>query len=84
MRAVTYEGDGVLSLNYMWLPTFIGLNAILKTQMERDLHDQLKGLSSSDADLDRAHDAVVAYLVQRFSDVRGLDLYLDALKYIEP
>lgn len=84
MRVVTYIGDGVLELNYMWLPTAIGMNSVLKQEIEKSLSSELKGLPLDDAGLDKAHQIVVDFLVAKFPEVEGLDLFLDAMKYLEP
>jgi hypothetical protein len=84
VRAVIGVGKGALELNYMWLPTFIGMNGPLKQDMERDLQEKMKGIAADEDGLDYAHDLVVKYLTAKFSDVKGLDLYLDAMKYLEP
>lgn len=84
MRAVVDVGGGVLELNYMWLPTFIGMNGPLKQEMEKDLQAAMCGVEVGDEGLDKAHELVVSYLVNKFPDVKGLDLYLDAMKYLEP
>lgn len=83
MRAVVQVEPGVLEVNYMWLPTAIGLNAIIKQEMERELTESLKGLVLDEQGLDRAHDTVVAFLEKKFPDVLGLGRFLDAMKYIE-
>ena len=84
MRAIIDAGKGVVELNYMWLPTFIGMNAVLKQRMEKDLQAELRGVELDDRGLDRAHDLVVDYVVKQFPNIKGLDLYLDGLKYLEP
>lgn len=84
MRAIIDVGKGTVELNYMWLPTFIGMNAVLKQQMEKDLQAELRGVQLDDAGLDRAHDLIVDYVVKKFPHIKGLDLYLDALKFLEP
>ena len=84
MRAIVDVGKGVVELNYMWLPTFIGMNAVLKERMEKDLQAELRGVELDDKGLDRAHDLVVDYVVKQFPNIKGLDLYLDGLKFLEP
>lgn len=83
MKAVVAVESGVLELNYLWLPTFIGMNSVLKQEMEKALADKLQGLPMDAAGLDKAHDIVVDFLEQRFPDIRGLGRFLDAMKYIE-
>jgi len=83
MRAVVALGHGVLELNYMWLPTFLGMNSSLKTEMEKELQEKLKGIVLDERGLDRAHDIVVKYLQSKFPDILGLDRFLDGMKYID-
>ncbi len=83
MRAIVLAGDGAVELNYMWLPTFIGMNAVLKREMENELQSTLLGIPLTEQGLDEIHQKVVEYLVKKFPDARGLDMYLDALKYVE-
>lgn len=83
MRAIVDLGDGSVELNYLWLPTVIGMNAGLKREMERDLQGKLTGIRLDDEGLDKAHAIVVDYLVQKFPWVRGLADYLNAVKHVE-
>jgi len=83
VRAVTLTGPGVLELNYMWLPTFLGMNAVLKQEMEKDLQEKLVGIPLDEKGLDRAHMIVVEYVEKKFPDIRGLGRYLDAMKYLD-
>lgn len=83
MRAIVHTGDGVVELNYLWLPTVIGMNASLKQLMEKALKEELKLIPLDEAGLDRAHDIVVKYLLDKFPSVRGLDKYLDGMRYLE-
>ncbi len=84
MRSVTLSAPGVLELNYMWLPTFLGMNAVLKREMEGELQGRLVGIRLDEKGLDRAHEIVVEYLVKKFPEIRGLDRFLDAMKHLDP
>ena len=83
MRAVVHVDHGVLELNYMWLPTAIGMNSLLKQEIEKTLAEKLQGLPLDDAGLDKAHDVVVEFLESKFPDIQGLGRFLDGMKYIE-
>lgn len=83
MRAVVPIEYGTLEINYMWLPTAIGMNAVLKQEMEKILAEKMKGRTMSEFNLDIAHDTVVEFLEERFPDIKGLGRYLDAMKYLE-
>ncbi len=80
MRVVVATDPGVLELNYLWLPTFIGMSNAVKKEIEDLLAKELEG---KPLDEDAAHNLVVSFLVKRFSNVRGLEEFLDGLKYVE-
>lgn len=82
MRAVVATDSGVLEINWMWLPTFVGLNAALKAELEKELAAKLEGAELTEASLDRAHMLVVQYLEKKFPALKGIENYLDALKYV--
>ena len=84
MRAVVHVAEGVLELNFMWLPTAIGMNSLLKKELEASLASKLQGLPLDEPTLDKAHELVVEFLVQKLPEVKGLARYLDGLKYLEP
>jgi hypothetical protein len=83
MRAIFVSGQGEVTLNYMWLPTWIGMNRQIKADIEKDLTQKMCGIEMSEDGLDRAHDIVVEYLTLKFGDIRGLRDYLDAMKFVE-
>jgi hypothetical protein len=81
MRAVVATRPGVLELNFMWLPTFIGMNSAMATELQAHLKEKLVGVELTEQVLDFAHDQVLDFLAQRFP-VEGLRDYLDALKFV--
>lgn len=83
MKAVVALEAGVVELNYLWLPTFIGMNSVLKAEMEKELASQLTGVVLDEQGLSKAHNLVVSFLTKKYPDIKGLDRYLDALKFIE-
>lgn len=82
MRVVTVNGL-VVELNYMWLPTWLGQNALFKQQLESDLREQIEGLELTEHNLDKIHTMVLTYIVEKNPHVRGLFDYLDGLKFVE-
>jgi len=82
MRAVVVVGPGELELNWTFLPSFIGMNALLKQELEKALKPLIEGQDWTESSLDRAHDLVLDYLTKKFSGLQGLCEYLDALKYV--
>ena len=82
VRAVVQTGPGILELNYSWLPTWIGMNAALKKEIDAALASQLVGETLDEIGLDYAHRLVVDFLVQRFPNIVNLHLYLDELRSV--
>lgn len=83
MRFVERTGPGQLGLNYMWLPTFIGMNAALVAEVEAKISPILLGRELTEETLDVAHQLVLDTLVQRFPAQSGLFDYLDGIKYVD-
>jgi hypothetical protein len=83
MRVVFVSAPGEVSLNYMWLPTWLGMNTRFKTELEKEVGAQLQGILLDDAGLDKVHDAIIEAIITKFSSIPGLRDYLDALKFVE-
>lgn len=83
MLLVERTGPGAVGLNYMWLPTWIGLNAELIRDIEKAVSARVVGRELTEATLKTAHQAVLDYLVGRFPEQEGLFDYLDGIKYIQ-
>lgn len=81
MRTVIKTGPGEVQFNWMWMPTWIGMNTVLKKDIEEVIGKKLVGLPLDDATLDMAHEMVIDYLDQRFSEFQ-LREYLDSLKFV--
>jgi len=82
MRSVVAVENGVVEVNWTWLPTFIGMNSLVKAELEKELATKIEGRILDDATLDMAHDLVVKFLEYKFPSIKGMDAYLDALKYV--
>ena len=80
--AVVQTSSGVLELNYSWLPTWMGMNASLKKEIEDALGKELVGKPLDEFGLLDAHACVVDFLVQRFPQITGLRDFLDGLRYL--
>lgn len=80
MRLV-HAVDKAVELNFMWLPTWLGQNAKFKQQLEKDLAPQIQGMALTEENLDKIHDMVLNYIVEKFS-IPGLFDYLDGLKFV--
>ena len=82
MRAVVHVAAGIVELNFMWLPTWIGMNAGAKKEVENKLKDLIEGMAITPDNLDRMHEMVIDELVALNPAVNGLREYLDGLKYV--
>jgi hypothetical protein len=82
MRAVVVTGPGELELNYMMLPTFIGMNAALKKELEAVVKPLIEGKPWTESTVDEAHELVLDFLEKKFPPIAGLRDYLDGLKYV--
>ncbi len=83
MRFLQRTAPGVLGLNYMWLPTWVGMNSNLIKEIEEHVTPILAGQAITDELLDQADGLIINYLVQKFPYITGLFEYLDGLKYVE-
>lgn len=82
MRLVDRTGPGMLSLNYMWLPTFIGLNSSLVLEIDRAVAEAVTGLPLDEQALDAANRVAHDFIQKRFPNIEGLFDYIDGLKYV--
>jgi hypothetical protein len=87
MRLVQATDEGVVELAFMWLPTFIGMNAKKLQEVEEKLKDKLeafKGKPFTEEVLDELHDLLLDFLEEEYRGIDGLRDYLDAIKYVQP
>ena len=82
MRLVVATEPGVLELNWLWLPTWMGHNSELRKNMEQRLTQSIVGRPMTDDVLDSVHQLVIDYLCEAFPEIKGLRDYLDALKFV--
>jgi hypothetical protein len=59
----------VASLNYMWMPTWLGLNAELLADMEKQLAEKFVGCVCDDKTLLAMHCTVKMFLRERFPEL---------------
>lgn len=83
MRLIAVDGKEVF-LNYMFLPTFIGLNKAIQQELEVKFSSMLVGKEATEDLLDETHEAILDFIEERFPDVDGLRDYLDAMKFVHP
>lgn len=82
MRAVILTDPGTLELNWMWLPTWIGMNTRLKQEIEREIAPLVEGREITDQDLDQINNEVIR-LILKHCPLEGVGDYLDGLKFIQ-
>lgn len=82
MRTVVATDEGILELNWTWLPTFIGMNSVLKEELEKELGTRVEGRILDDATLDFADRLVRDFLAKKFNGIKGMTDFLDGLKYV--
>lgn len=82
MRLVDRTGPGTISLNFMWLPTWIGMNAQLIKEIEEAVAGEIVGRVLTDDTLDLAGARVMHFLSARFPNLAGLEDYLDGMKFV--
>lgn len=83
MRTVIRTDEGVLELNWQWLPTWLGMNHVFKSDLEKSLQKKIVGKPMTDDVLDEVNGMVIDYIEERFgADIDGLRDYLDGLKFV--
>lgn len=83
MRCIVVTDPGTVELNFMWLPTFIGMNSRMKMDLEAELAPKLVGMELTDDGLNAVHDLVLDAIVAKFPAIPGLRDYLDAMKFVQ-
>ena len=74
--------EGTLELNYMWLPTFIGMNTVLKKEIEEHIAPYVVDKEFSDK-LQLALDSTIVDFILSKYPIEGLREYLQALRNID-
>lgn len=82
MRFVIQTEPNVVELNWMWLPTFIGMHSGFKAEMEDHFLKKFKGRNVTPAILDEIHQEIISFLLEKYPR-KGLEKYLDAVKFVE-
>ena len=83
MRFVDRTAPGKLELNFMWLPTWIGMNEALIRDLEKELSETIVGRDLTEELLDEAHQKILQLLVDKFPQVVGMFEYLEGIKFVE-
>jgi hypothetical protein len=84
MLAVVRTAPGVIEVNYLWLPTWIGMNAALIREVEEHLKSHIvMGQPLNEETLQGLHEEVVLYLSAKFNSLAGLGQYINGLDAVE-
>lgn len=83
MRTVVRVDKGVLEVNYMWLPSWIGMNSVLMRELGEHMQSKAVGREFDDDLLDELDLECRSFLCQRFPTIKGLDRYLDGLIHVK-
>jgi len=82
MRLVIETEPGKLELNYMWLPTWVGMSHPLKKEIEDKIGEDFVGKELSEDTLDLMDEAIIKLLQSKFPMI-SFSNYLRALKGVE-
>lgn len=66
MRLIVVDSDGVAAVNYMWLPTWIGMNVPFLKKLSEHLRPQLEGLPLAEAE-DKGGELAKQFIMEHFS-----------------
>lgn len=83
MRTVVHVDRGVLEVNYMWLPAWIGMNSLLLEEIGKHMQSKAVGRELNDTLLDELDTEVISFLMKRFPTIKGLGGYLVGLRGVE-
>ena len=81
MRLVHLTAPGRLELNFMWMPTWLGINKDAKEIIEGELRSKVVGMGTTEDELDVINDMVMEVLMTKYP-IEGLRDYLDGLKFV--
>ena len=80
--AVTSPRPGIMEVNYMWLPTWIGMNTNLLKTLSEAAGKAAVGLPLPEA-LQAGHVAVLDCLDEKYPELHGLRDYLESLRLVD-
>jgi len=79
MRLTVEVAPGVIELNWMWLPTWIGLNHSIKKEIEEKVGQAFIQRELTEDTLEELDEVIISFLQDKFPNVR-FEKYLRALK----
>jgi hypothetical protein len=83
MRVIHFDAAaGRVTLNFMFLPTFIGQNPIIQKELQKELAKMFAGKTVTPALLDEVHTWIIQWLQNKFQ-IAGLEKYLQAIEEVQ-
>lgn len=82
MNFVVATETGVIELNFLWLPTWLGMNPELCKELQGVLEKEFVSRDLNEAVLFEASTRTIDFLCERFSEIEGLRDYLDGIKFV--
>lgn len=82
MLAVVHSEHGVVEVNYMWLPSWLGMNSVLMKELGEHLRGKAEGKELSQSTLLELHYELLRYLDEKFPDIKGLSACLQGLQNV--
>jgi hypothetical protein len=83
VRTIVRVDKGVLEVNYMWLPSWIGMNSVLLKELAEHMQKKSVGREFNDDLLDELDTEAIRFLMERFPSIKGLGGYLMGLRGVE-
>lgn len=82
MRFVHKTDDG-WDINWMWMPSFLGLSTSLTAQIRESLRQKFEGRTMTDRLVEEMHQKCIDVICEKFPNTRGLREYLMAIREVK-
>ena len=82
MDLVIPTGDGNVEINFSWLPTWLGLNQPMLSQISSKMFESFVGRTIDAECIAQMNTEVIRLLCEEFSAINGLDTLLKALEHV--
>jgi hypothetical protein len=83
VRLVHKTESGKLELNWMWLPTCVGMNPAFVKDLDTRLRDLAVGRALTEELHDQMDATVIEAVCSYFPGVQGIDEYLNGLRHVK-
>lgn len=81
MHLTVEEEPGTLGLNFMWLPTWIGMNHALKKKIEEKISEDFVGKDLNEETLAAMDEAIIQLLASEFPEIEFAD-YVRGIQHV--